>query len=187
MKLKYLALIGLLPFAINSHAADFSYNIIETSLGAVQPDDDEIENGTGIKFAGSLELGSVAYIAASASVVKFDVFDQSINTLGVGIHTSILEKTDVYGQIHALQAEIDVENESSIDDSGQGAILGLRHMTTSNIELNVGAEYSDVFDETDTAPFIGVYYYNSEEISIGFTFSTPEDANVFQISLRATL
>jgi len=182
MKFKYLAFIGLLPICFQAQATDFSYNTIEISIGSVQPD--EGDNGLGVQLSGTIEMGSVFYAGAGISHVRFEDVKQKVTTLGIGLHLPLGENTDIYAELLALQADIDVTNYGSVDDSGRGANLGLRHMATDKFELTGGIEYIDIFDDTDSAPYAGVRYHSTEKTSVGFIISKPEDATSYTLSVK---
>jgi hypothetical protein len=156
--------------------------MFDLSFGAIKLDD-ENENGVGLGVGGTVELGSVVYLGASAAEMKFDDFDQSNKTLGIGVHVSPSDKTDLYAEFYGLNIEVSTEY-GSYDESGRGLTLGLRHMATDKLEMNFGVDHTDIFEEIDMTPFIGAHYHFRDNVSLGFVFEKPDEATAYTMALR---
>lgn len=171
MKLKSIALATLLAMGVNVQAADFSYSNLELGFSQVEWDVGPVGiDGDQISLEGNVALGETFYLTGGYDTIDYDYdIDMSMLSLGVGAHASIGEKTDLFGEVALVQADVEFDGESA-DENGNSITVGLRHMATDKLEVFGGVERTDI-DGSSTGFFVGVSYSVNETIDLGASLS----------------
>lgn len=173
----------------SAHSSSFNYSFVELGFGRSETEIDGASfdiDGNQRSISGNFELNETFFVGAGYSFTDFD-FDIDGTTLGfnIGAHTSASDTTDLFATVRFIDAEIeDNVTNLSEDDTGYGFSVGVRHALNSQIELNVGAVSSDLFDETDTALQFGGVANLTENFSVGLTIFNSDDTNGFNLPIR---
>ena len=74
----------------------------------------------------------------------------------------------------------------SYDDNDTGVIagIGLRHLVTNSIEVDVGFSYTDVFDDGFSTFGLGARFYANEKISFGIGYAAGDDVDTLLLNAR---
>ena len=86
-----------------------------------------------------------------------------------------------------LKAEVEAtDGFTTIDDDDTGNVIsiGLRHMATDAVELDIGLSRVDVFDDTENSYRFGARFYANEKVSLGIGYSTSSDADALSLNIR---
>lgn len=181
MKLKSLLTISAftaIGLISSAQASDFNYNYVEGSYSALN--DEFIDGAFNVK--GSYDI--TENINIIGGYTKYNIPDD-INgdadnyKIGIGYHTPITEKTDLVTDIsyQAVNVE-DNDTGESLEASGVGVKLGVRHKFSDSIEANASLEHvkldEDEYDMSGTGTTIdlGGRYHINEAMSAGLNFST---------------
>lgn len=171
-----------------SVAQDISYTYLEGGFARTEIDapGGEVDGNT-FGLGGSVALSDTVYAIADMQVTNFDFdIDQRVIGLGLGAHTAIGARTDLYADVSFVNIDIETPI-GDTDDNGIGANLGIRSMLTDNFELEVAGSYIDAFDDSETGASIGARFYANQTTSVQFALGFSEDTTSFAISLRADL
>lgn len=156
MKRTALVLAGLLalPFAA-AQASDLSYNWIEADYVHVNPDN--FDNTDGVAIRGSGELGKNFNVIAGWSKLDVDApLSKDLKSwyLGVGYHTPVSDRTDLFTDVSYLK-------NTTLDADGYGARVGVRSALTPKFEgaAWVGYEKLDHVDGNGSLGVSGQYKF----------------------------
>lgn len=178
-------------------AQDLNYDYVEVIYASASIDyggkSDLDGNGVGVVASGSISPNLA--IGAGYSGVSYDRLmgvdlDTSSLTFGLLGHTAVAPKTDVYGSFSVLRAEIEVSNgfaSASDDDVGNTISVGLRHLASDAVELEISLARVDVFDESETGFGVEARFFATEKLAIGVGYSQGDDADAILLSARIGL
>jgi hypothetical protein len=187
-----LAVFMLLPSIVTSR--ELSYDFIQGTYSSVTdsslPGGDI--DGDGLGVSGSLGITQNLALTAGFNATSFDSYqgidiDTSEFVLGVTLHAPIAVGTDVVANFSALKAKVEVsDGVRSYDDNDTGVVagIGLRHLATNSIEVDVGFSYTDVFDDGFSTFGLGVRFYANEKISFGIGYATGDDVDALLLNAR---
>ncbi|HET9679775.1 MAG TPA: outer membrane beta-barrel protein [Gammaproteobacteria bacterium] len=126
-----LAMLALTPFA--AQASNFSYSYVEGGYADFD-DTDGLWVGGGYEFMPNFHVVGDLYSLDEADIME----------VGVGYHTAISDKADVYGNLKLVNFEV-----GPFDDDGLGLEGGVRFALAPRFELGGGIRYYS-FDEFDS-------------------------------------
>lgn len=178
-----LVLAGVLTGTMASvSAAKFSYNFVEVSVAKV--DIDGANNTYGI--GGSYDINSNVNLLGAFTTTDagtIDGVDLDINSyqLGIGYHTPIAESTDAVANISYVNLELEGSlgnATASVDESGYGAGVGVRHMFSDQLEGDASVDYIDINDFSDTSVSVGGRFHFNETISAGLGYTSGDEDTV---------
>ncbi len=187
-----LAVFMLLPSIVTSR--ELRYDFIQGTYSSVTdsslPGSDV--DGDGLGVSGSLGITQNLALTAGFNATSFDSYqgidiDTSEFVLGVTLHAPIAVGTDVVANFSALKAKVEVsDGVRSYDDNDTGVVagIGLRHLATNSIEVDVGFSYTDVFDDGFSTFGLGVRFYANEKISFGIGYATGDDVDALLLNAR---
>lgn len=155
MKRTALVLASLLALPFASQAADLSYNYLEADYVHVNPDD--FDNSNGFAVRGSGALGDNFNVIAGWSKINIDtplVDDLKSWYLGVGFHTPVNDKTDLFTDVSYVK-------NTTLDADGYGARVGVRSALSPKFEgaAWVGYEKLDHVDGNGSLGVSGQYKF----------------------------
>ncbi|HSX61528.1 MAG TPA: hypothetical protein VLF18_15105 [Tahibacter sp.] len=149
MKRTALMLASLLALPFASQAADLSYSWVEADYVHVNPDD--FDNSDGVAVRGSGELGENFNVIAGWSQINVDtplLDDLKSWYLGIGYHTPVGEKTDLFTDVAYIK-------NTTLDNDGVGARVGVRSALSPKFEGAAWVGYEKL-DHTDGNGSLGV-------------------------------
>jgi len=189
-----LLMAVILPLSSNVISREISYDYIQGAYSSVT--DSSLPNGDvdgdGLGVSGSLGITENLAIAVGYEATSFDRyqgidFDTSVFTLGVTLHAPIAVGTDVVANFSAIKAKVEAtDGVTTFDDSDTGvaAGIGLRHLVTNSIEVDVGFSYTDVFDDSFNTFGLGARFYANEKLSFGIGYATGDDVDALLLNVR---
>ena len=178
----------------NAISREISYDFIQGTYSSVT--DSSLPNGDidgdGLGVSGSLGITQNLALTAGFNATSFDSYqgidiDTSEFVLGVTLHAPIAVGTDVVANFSALKAKVEVTGGAQpFDDNDTGIVagIGLRHLVTNSIEVDVGFSYTDVFDDSFTTFGLGARLYANEQISFGIGYATGDDVDALLLNAR---
>jgi hypothetical protein len=191
----YSVLVLLIPVS-NAWSVDVNYSYLEMNIVTTTVDlgrsTEDIE-GNGFGFSLSLDINSHLAFSLSVLSTTFKTFqgievDTSKKTdLGVIAHTTIAPATDIFANLSATKAEIDVpDGSASEDDSDYGTVfgVGIRHKGRNGLELELGGSSTEVFDSTTFSYNMSARLYFRKVFSAGVGFISSDNADSFLLNAR---
>lgn len=185
MKMKFftLSITSLLcSFSMQASAQALNYNYLEAGFSTLEFDAGPLDvDGDGFDIGVSFDITDVLYIKAVVADTEYDFnIDSSEVKAGLGAHTSLNEQTDLYGVFSLIDAEIGAN-----DESGYGFEVGIRHLLNSQVELEGGFGYQDVYDDSGSSLSFGGRYYFTNRLSgaINYTNTEVDDDDITGLRL----
>jgi len=170
----------------------FSYTFAQ--IDAVFGDGDGYDSGPdGFDLLGSYELEQKGLcVFGGLSHLSGDVGNSSPDTdkltLGLGFHKPIEPSTDLVVGLSLMHAHTQTNATSgAANGNGYGLEVGLRHMSTEDLELDGSIGYSNFDDSSSqTTLRVGLIYSVSPKIGFCGNLSTSSDLNALTLGLRYT-
>jgi len=178
---------------------DISFDYVEMFYSSDTVDtDSSIDNtkGDGIGFVLSLGFSTSFAMKLAVSSTTFrtfqniDVDSSKMSSLGVTAHTSVASGTAIFGDLSALKAETVATvgaEEISDDDIGGIISIGLRHVATEGLELELVATHMDVFGYTVNGYKASGRLFIRKKFSIGFGYSDNDDLELLFLNVRMNI
>jgi len=149
-------------------------------------------DGDGFGVTGSFSVIQNLAISVGYEKINFDRhqgvdIDTSQFALGITLHAPIAVGTDVVGNLSAIKAKAEINNgivTLDNNDTGLVARIGLRHLITREIEIDVNFSYTDVFDNNFSAFGLGARFYVNKQISFGLGYATGDDVDTLLLNAR---
>ena len=175
-------------------AKEISYDFIEGTYSSIT--DSSLPgidvNGNGFGVSGSFSVSPNIAINAGYGSTSYDRvlgidIDSTSLTFGVTAHTSVAPGTDVIGNFSVLNGEVKGSNgftTISLDDTGNIIGVGLRHMVSDALELQIGASRTDIFDDTANTFGLGARFHANDKFSVGVGYSTGDDVDALLLNAR---
>lgn len=189
-----LLMVVILVSSSSVISREISYDFIQGTYSSIT--DSSLPNGDvdgdGLGISGSLGITQNLALTAGFNATSFDSIqgidiDTSEFVLGITLHAPIAVGTDVVANFSALKAKVEVSDGTrSYDDSDTGVVagIGLRHLVSNSIEVDVGFSYTDVFDDGFSTFGLGVRLYANEQISFGIGYATGDDVDALLLNAR---
>jgi opacity protein-like surface antigen len=172
--------MGLIVPAVVQAAAEPRYTYGE--LGYVSADYDDIsEDGDGYLIGGSYQLTNNIHVVADYTDIDLDHGDASALSIGGGVNFPLRAGFDAVGRLRYIDAEVDRPGDN--DETGFGIDAGVRTMINSQLELNGGIRYTDVFDD-NTSLVIGGLYDVVPNFALGGEFEYSDDYTALVLKAR---
>ncbi len=191
----FSVVVLLIPVS-SAWAVDVSYSYLEMNIVTTTVDlgssTEDIE-GNGFGFSLSLDINSHLAFSLSVLSTTFRTFqDIEVDTakrtdLGVIAHTTIAPATDIFANLSATKAEVDVPDGSAADDdSDYGTVfgVGLRHKGRNGLELELAGYNTEVFDSTTFSYNMSARLYFKNVFSAGIGYISSDNADSFLINAR---
>ena len=191
----FSVVVLLIPVS-SARAVDVSYSYLEMNIVTTTVDlgssTEDIE-GNGFGFSLSLDINSHLAFSLSVLSTTFRTFqDIEVDTakrtdLGVIAHTTIAPATDIFANLSATKAEVDVPDGSAADDdSDYGTVfgVGLRHKGRNGLELELAGYNTEVFDSTTFSYNMSARLYFKNVFSAGIGYISSDNADSFLINAR---
>ena len=191
-----LTALILMP-ASNAYSKEISFDYLQTvfTSGTIDPGASLNEiDGNGFGFSLSLSINTHLAFSLLVITTNFETF-QGMNNLdtstitGVGVtaHKTIAPATELFANLSAVMAEITASDATgSVSDDDLGAVfsIGLRHLITDKIELELTASDIYVFDNNAISYGMGARYYFRQALSVGFGYITSENTDSLLLNAR---
>jgi len=185
MKLKIAsavaATLALLPLAAQSEGISYTYveaAYVETDIDGVS------RNADGYALRGSIGITDNVFMFAGYTDQSIGPLDFEIYNIGAGYAWSLTPRTDLYGKVSYVRAELSGPGFGGNDD-GFGLGIGVRHLVTDQFELEAAVSYVDLSDSgDDTALGIGARWHFTPQFSLGAEASFADDAKSYGVGLR---
>lgn len=187
--------VAILTASSGVMTKEISYNFIQgtyisTSVDSGTTSGDVDGNGFGV--AGSFSIAPHIAITAGFGATSFDTFlgidiDTTELTLGVTGYASIASGTSIFGNFSILKGDVEAtDGFITVDDDDTGNVIsvGLRHLVTDAVELNLGLSRVDIFDDTENSYGFGARFYANEKVSLGIGYSTSSDVDTLSLNIR---
>lgn len=193
VSIRSLLALAILTASTSVISKEISWSYVEGTYASITDSSlSEDIDGDGLGIFGSFAITPNIALGAGYSGTSYDTFrgvdvDTSSLTFGVNIHTSVAQGTDIHGFFKVLKAKVEAtDGFTTIDDDDTGNVIGvgLRHMATDAIEVNIGFSRTDVFEDTSNTFGLGARFYANEKISFGIGYSTGDDVDAFLFNLR---
>lgn len=190
MKTKLLlATVFASTFSLGAFASDFSYNYADVSAGELQLDDSF--NAKVVTGSGSVALNDNLYLVANVSRYKFDTspFDlsQISQSIGLGVHGSVANSTDVFAIASALSTKTKVSfydfNDSN-SETGYALDVGIRHAIDDVFEVSASLSNVHQYDDFFTTYTVNGLAHITSNIDIVITAQKPEDSAAYSAGVR---
>lgn len=158
---------------------------LDGSIRAVQ--------GNGIGFALSLSFAPAFAVRLAVASTTFRDFygvrvDYSkVTMLGVTGHRSVAENTDVFANVSVIKAEVSANNgvdKFSENDYSAIVDIGLRHLVTDKIELEVMVSQVKLFGYTLNSTMVGGRFYFRKRLSVGASYVANDIHDSLLITVR---
>jgi opacity protein-like surface antigen len=176
----FLPCLGLALPVVSQAASEPRYTYGE--LGYINADYDDIsEDGDGFAIGGSYALTKDIHVVADYSDIDLDNGDASTLSFGIGVNFPLRPGLDAVGRARYIDAEVDRPGDN--DESGFGLEAGVRTMINSQLELNGGVRYTDVFDD-NTSIAIGALYDVVPNFALGGEFEYSDDYTALVLKAR---
>lgn len=194
-KHQYVLAAAVLSISTVSTSKEISYDFIQGTYASVTVDTGTTAgdlDGNGLAASGSFNVAPAIALTASFGATSFDrlqgiEIDTTAFSFGVTAHTSVSPGTDVFGNFSVLLADIELSDGfTTVDDDDTGNIIsiGLRHLATEKVELEVGFSRTDVFDDTANTFGVGVRFYANDKFSLGIGYATGDDVDTLLLNAR---
>ncbi len=191
-----LTALILMP-ASNAYSKEISFDYLQTvfTSGTIDPGGSLNEiDGNGFGFSLSLSINTHLAFSLLVITTNFETF-QGMNNLdtstitGVGVtaHKTIAPATELFANLSAVMAEITASDATgSVSDDDLGAVfsIGLRHLITDRIELELTASDTYVFDNNAISYGMEARYYFRQALSVGFGYITSENTDSLLLNAR---
>lgn len=188
-----LLAISMLALSTAAFSKEISYDFIQGTYSSITDSTLGVDiDGTGFSVAGSVSISPNIAFTALYGATSFDRFlgidvDATEMDFGITAHTSIAPNTDVFGSFSVVNGEVEASDgftTISDDDTGHSIVIGLRHMATNNVEIDVAFAQVDIFDDTSNALGLGARFYANEKFSVGVGYSTGDDIDTLLLNAR---
>ena len=194
IKQGFLAVV-ILTASSGAISKEISYNFIQGTYISTSVDSGTTSgdvDGDGLFIDGSFGIAPHIALTAGYGGRSFDTFlgidvDTTSLTFGVTAHTSVANGTSIFGNFSVLKAEIEVSDGfTTVDDDDTGNIItvGLRHMATEAVELDLDFSRTDVFDDTDNTIGFRARFYVNQQFSLGIGYETSSDIDTLLLNAR---
>lgn len=194
-KHQYILAAAILSISTVSTSKEVSYDFIQGTYASVTVDTGTTAgdlDGNGFAASGSFSVAPAIALTASFGATSFDrlqgiEIDTTALSFGLTAHTSVAPGTDVFGNFSVLLADIELSDGfTTIDDDDTGNIIsvGLRHLATEKLELEVGFSRTDVFEDTANTFGVGVRFYANDKFSLGIGYATGDDVDTLLLNAR---
>ena len=193
-----LAVVILMPVSdVMSEAISFDYVQAVYISDTIDPGGsiDDVE-GDGIGFALSLSFEPAFAMRLAVSSITFDTFQgagvDTVKTtaLGVTAHTPVASGTEIFGNLSVVKAVVTVNDgavSSGGTDFGGSIILGVRHLATDWLEVEMAASHINVFDHTVNSYMVGARLFIRKKASVGFGYSASDDVDSLLLDFRMNI
>lgn len=161
-------------------AQELPYSYVQGSWTSVEPD--QGDSGTGPMLDVSYGVNDLIHVVGSYGNVDFDPAEMTTWRVGAGVHRSMSQGFDLFGEAAYVDAKVDVPLVGSVSDDGFAVTGGARKMFAESWEVNGGIEYIDVGD-SDTLLGVNVLYTMRNRYALGAGY-TVGDANTLRFGLR---
>lgn len=158
--LKKLCVAAALALPLSAMAEGLSYKFLEADYVMVDADGGGGE-ADGFAIGGSYLFAPQVYATAGYSSLSPDGasdIDVTAFTAALGFRHPLTSTLDANLEAGFVSAEIDAGSFGSEDDTGYSLGAGLRAMVASQLELNGGVSYVNVFDEGETSFGVGAVF-----------------------------
>ncbi len=193
-----LAIVILMPVSdVMSEEISFDYVQAVYISDTINPGGsiDDVE-GDGIGFTLSLSFAPAFAMKLEVAANTFDTYQgmgvdtAKMSALGVTAHTSVASETEVFSTVSAVKAEITANNggvSTSDRDFGGSIILGVRHLATDGLEVEVAASHMNIFGHTVNSYMLGARFFILEKASVGFGYSAGDDVDSLLLDFRMNI
>ncbi|MEZ5477464.1 MAG: hypothetical protein R3E95_08275 [Thiolinea sp.] len=180
--IKVACSLSLLIFTSLSHAGDFNYSYLEAGLNHY--DNDGIDKSMAFKGAIAVNENIHAFAGVNRTTLKGYGDKISQYKLGLGMHSSISDSTDLVIEGSATRFD---NNHSYSSDTGFDISAGIRKKLNNRLEGNLSAHYTSLpsLDLSEAGMNMGGRFYFNENISAGLQYHISDsDSNFLSSSLR---
>ena len=193
-----LSIVILIPVSdVMSEAISFDYVQATYISATIDPGSsiDDVE-GDGIGFSLSLSFAPAFAMKLEVVATTFDTYQSmgvdtvKMSALGVTAHTSVASETEVFSTVSAVKAEITANNggvPTSDSDFGGRVILGVRHLATDRLEVEMAASHINVFGHTVNSYMVGARVFIRKRASVGFGYSASDDVDSLLLDFRMNI
>lgn len=191
-----LLAFAMLTLSSNALSKEISYDYVQGTYGSITDSSLGIDvDGTSFDVSGSFSISPNIAITALYGTASFDRvlgLDIDANELDFGItaHTSIAPNTDIFGNFSVINGEVEVSDGFTTitdDDTGNAISIGIRHMASDTVELNLGFSRVDIFDDTGNSFGFGARFYANDKFSVAIGYSTGDDVDTVLLNARINI
>ena len=186
--------VAILVASTSAMSKEISYDYVQGTY--ISSTDSSIPgfdiNADGFGFSGSFSVSPNVALTAGFGATSFDRIqgidiDATSIDFGITAHTSVGPKTDILGNFSILLVDVEASDgfiTISDDDTGNVISVGLRHMASDAVELEVGFSRADIFDDTSNTIGFGARFYANDKVSLGAGYSTGDDVDSLILNVR---
>lgn len=192
-RLYLISAVLLIASVNNAQARELSYSSFSFDYTTFTDSsfDDDLD-GDGIGFAASLPISDNLAFTASYSNIESDPYfgitiQQTAILFGFIAHTPISETTDLFGGFGIMNVDAELSDgftTISDDDSGNAFSVGMRSLVNDQMEIRIGINRTDVFDNASNSTGIGATIYSSDTTAFTIDFITGDDVDSWSFGVR---
>lgn len=184
---------SMVMLASNAFSKDISYDYIGVEYDSITDSSLGVDvDGTGFFVGGSFSISPNVAVTAAYGTTSYDRvagLDIDFTELNFGItaHTPLAPNTDLYGNFSVVKHESEVSDGFDTvtdDDTGNAISIGVRHMPSNKIELDIGFTSVDLYNDTESSLGIGAQFYASEKLSVGIGYISADDVDTIVLNAR---
>jgi len=164
-------------------ATELPYSFVQGSWASVEPDAGE--DGTGPMLNVSWGLTDLVHLVGSYEDVDFDPAEMTMWQVGAGVHRSMSQGFDLFGEATYVDAEIDVPLGGTVSDDGYALCGGARKKLTESWEINGGIEHIDVGNDDDTLLGVNALYNLKDRYALGAGYKMG-DSDTLHVGFRVS-
>lgn len=181
---KKMLMASVLALPLAAMADGLSYNYIQA--GYVMADIDGGGDADGFGIGGAFLVNPAVFVQGAYSRIKLDGTDIEASTIsgGLGFRHGLTETVDFTASANVVFAEVDAGSFGSDDDTGYGLTAGIRALVMPALELNAGANYTNVFDDGETSFGVGAVFSVTPQFALLGNGDFSSDANAYTIGAR---
>lgn len=176
-------------YAGNTFANELSYDYVQLSYVATDVDGLDLD---GASLDGSLKLNDNVFVVAGFAHDRSDRIggvraEVDSYNLGLGYRYGLNQQTDLVAAASWIRGKVKVNygfGSLSESDNGYSLDVGLRHLLTPQVELNAAVNYSDIFNDDDTALNLAALFHATHNLSVGVGYSVGSDVDGWAVGVR---
>jgi hypothetical protein len=165
-------------------ATELPYSFVQGSWASVDPDTGG-DDGTGPMLDVSWGLTNLVHAVGSYETVDFDSADMTMWQVGAGVHRSMSQGFDLFGEATYVDAEVDVPLGGTVSDEGYALCGGARKKLAQSWEINGGIEHIDVGDGDDTLLGVAALYSMKDRYAVGAGYKMG-DSDTLHVGFRVS-
>ena len=194
--IKNLILIAALALPTSAISREISYDYVQGTYSSITDSSLGTDiDATGFAVSGSVSISPKIAIGALYGTTSYDRIagldiDATELDFGITAHTLVTPETDISATFSVVNADFEISDgftTLSEDDTGNAISLGIRHMASDAVEINLGFSRVDIFDDTGSSFGFGARFYANDNFSVAIGYSTGDDVDGILLNARINI